>query len=568
MPYRIGKHPDCSKPFALVKKSDNKLMGCHDTRAEANDQMAALHANEKKEKGMTEEYVIIDQNADALDIPDVLPAERDPQKGAPYTKFMGDGMSEVAYVSPMITSYSQLDEEVKAQEAAWEVRNKANMFPALVSNIMWDDTITDKSAAVVKAASELAEIIKAAPKRKSTPSLGDTIKSIMTDILPQHYPNLDEAMIHVKSLDKAGMTIFKTKDGKLAWLARYSNNFLDNDIKPEIVTAESHRNFVKMVDKGEIPYPELWLAHIKGTRVGQASWVAYDEDNGVGFALAAGTFDPGMEGVARALAKTKNLGVSHGMDGKTIEYDSQDKRHIVRHITFEISPLPIEAAANKLTDFVVINKGENMDVNKVQALKTLFGLKSEDVEAIEENNRAVGKAAQEAGVIHKAIGEAAETPAAEETPVAEAPAEAPAEPVEAPADAPADAPEAPEAPTAEASEVFTKAQQDVLLSTLSANNELLLGEVRAIVEPLVSNLAAVTKAVGEQEANLEKSKPSLIEQLWSGRALKGLSVVESEETRVDGRSALGRSAPEENADAPAAPLMTSVLGDILGGKYN
>lgn len=49
MPYKIsvnaGRCSD-SKPYAVVKKGDNTVMGCHPTEAEAKKQMAALYANE------------------------------------------------------------------------------------------------------------------------------------------------------------------------------------------------------------------------------------------------------------------------------------------------------------------------------------------------------------------------------------------------------------------------------------------------------------------------------------------------------------------------------------------
>ena len=51
MPYKVVKnHPSCpkSKPYAVVKKSDNKKIGCHPTRESANKQIAAIEANESK----------------------------------------------------------------------------------------------------------------------------------------------------------------------------------------------------------------------------------------------------------------------------------------------------------------------------------------------------------------------------------------------------------------------------------------------------------------------------------------------------------------------------------------
>lgn len=46
MPYEMVRdHPDCSG-VAVVKKGDGKMMGCHMTEADAEKQMAALHAQE------------------------------------------------------------------------------------------------------------------------------------------------------------------------------------------------------------------------------------------------------------------------------------------------------------------------------------------------------------------------------------------------------------------------------------------------------------------------------------------------------------------------------------------
>lgn len=49
VPYRIEEeHPDCGAdtPFAVVQESTNELMGCHATEAEAQEQRAALYAEE------------------------------------------------------------------------------------------------------------------------------------------------------------------------------------------------------------------------------------------------------------------------------------------------------------------------------------------------------------------------------------------------------------------------------------------------------------------------------------------------------------------------------------------
>ena len=57
MPWHVSKgHSGCtaSKPYAVIKETDNSVEGCHATRSEANDHMRALYSSEGKG---TERYV-------------------------------------------------------------------------------------------------------------------------------------------------------------------------------------------------------------------------------------------------------------------------------------------------------------------------------------------------------------------------------------------------------------------------------------------------------------------------------------------------------------------------------
>jgi hypothetical protein len=46
MPYSIkSDHPDCSG-FAVVKTATNEVMGCHKTKAQAQDQLTAINIAE------------------------------------------------------------------------------------------------------------------------------------------------------------------------------------------------------------------------------------------------------------------------------------------------------------------------------------------------------------------------------------------------------------------------------------------------------------------------------------------------------------------------------------------
>lgn len=48
MPYHISKSESCpsSKPYAVIKDADGEIMGCHESRSSAEDQLAAIHINE------------------------------------------------------------------------------------------------------------------------------------------------------------------------------------------------------------------------------------------------------------------------------------------------------------------------------------------------------------------------------------------------------------------------------------------------------------------------------------------------------------------------------------------
>lgn len=185
------------------------------------------------------------------------------------------------------------------------------------------------------------------------------------------------------------MFIWKEKD-YYRWFALYSNCYRDNDNPPEIISKESHKKFVEMVDNKEVPYPELWHWHLKESKYGQADWIAFDEDNG--FAMASGYILPGHEQEAELMA-SKDLCVSHGMPASSIVRDNTDKSVIIRHITAEISDLPTWAAANQLTQFSVFTKeiDETMTIpdNKKEYL-TSVGLSDDKIAQI-ENTAVRGK---------------------------------------------------------------------------------------------------------------------------------------------------------------------------------
>jgi HK97 family phage prohead protease len=55
MPWHVAKSSSCpaSKPFAVIKDSDDSVVGCHASEASAKKQLAALYANEEKSMSHT-----------------------------------------------------------------------------------------------------------------------------------------------------------------------------------------------------------------------------------------------------------------------------------------------------------------------------------------------------------------------------------------------------------------------------------------------------------------------------------------------------------------------------------
>ncbi len=159
---------------------------------------------------------------------------------------------------------------------------------------------------------------------------------------------------------KSAFFVLKDANDEYRWMTVYSNNFRDDDNPPEIITEASHRAFVKSVDQGVFPMPELWLWHYDHP-VGDADWLDFTSG---GLALASGTFRPGYEGTGKSLADSEEpMLVSHGMPTQYLVRDQDDPSIIWFHVTKEISPLPAWAAANKLTGFVVLSKEQEMSIS-------------------------------------------------------------------------------------------------------------------------------------------------------------------------------------------------------------
>jgi hypothetical protein len=343
------------------------------------------------------------------------------------------------------------------------------------------------------------------------------------------------------SKDKAesGFMVYKeTDDGPYQWVARYSNHFRDDDKPKEIIASQSHTRFTEMVEKGEVPPPELWLWHVKEWKIGQADWVAYDPDNG--FAVAGGHSLPGTETIFEKMAKTKDIRVSHGMPKTSIKWDESDPTIIIEHVTREISPLPGWAAANKLTGFVVLeNETKEADMaipaEKRKHLLDVWKLPEDILARIEAANATDAEKAKDEGLESKENKDAAAETAPNATTVAQPPvAEEPTKPDQ-------------EAQTPAASDDLAEIKEIVMA---------LAGEIKSMKEASAAvQQDALTKALRDTPA------ASILAMFG-----KTDSVVGNDATRVDGRTELAKSKPAEPKVVVQGPTYVPFVNEILAGQ--
>lgn len=230
----------------------------------------------------------------------------------------------------------------------------------------------------------------------------------------------------IKEGPASSFTVTKDLAGNWRWLAIASNNFKDRD--GEYFPESAHLDFVEHVDKsGE--YPDLWLWHVKGSRIGMADFVAYADH----FLLSSGTFDKEFEYLAPVMAD-RQYGVSHGFRYR--EADKQGDTY-VRYRTFEISVLPPDKAANPWTAFDTVEALKEVVMlpdTKKQFLTDHIG--PERTARVEEALSTVGKELEGLGISFKDLDDGAAAPP---SPAMAAPAPAVA-PEAAPAAAPAPPP--------------------------------------------------------------------------------------------------------------------------------
>jgi hypothetical protein len=470
-------------------------------------------------------------------------------------KSMSEDLSEMVYTiadNPFSTmTFSDLNKLDKTEDVVENLVTLHTAAHMMLYNIL--DYSPDRVSTAKKLIDEYYQlattILSDKEEEKKSPGLLDKLKSIfgkdgsIKEKLVSLYrkPTIKENLtVPELNTDEAFM-IWKDASGQLRWFGRYSNNFRDNDVPSDIITKQSHMRFVELVDSGQVPYPELWHWHIKGTKWGQADWVAYDEDNGV--AMAAGYVLDGHEKEAELFSTKKGVALSHGMPPSSIKRDSNDKSLVINHVTREISDLPLWAAANKLTNFTIIKEIEmGIPAKKKEYLKEF--LSEDQIKAIEEGNANTSKAANDEGIESK---EASEAPVevstiVETAPVAEIVAEVKEEKV-----------------------YITPDELDTIVKQLTDSLTVILTGIKDDIKEM-----KVARDEVKEAANIAVSRTPTAS--LAAYISKQMSAIGSKDTLVRKNGELSTSGPDETpAQEPMAvrsdnPILDKAITNILGRR--
>lgn len=243
------------------------------------------------------------------------------------------------------TSFDEMDQYVQARDQEEAVYALQSAFTGIVENIIaGEDPWSTKLAKIVAAANAMQD------------RLGESPRNVLEDSgwRDDQGPSLWQRLLGRKTAPAAPVTAagpgtfqsFRDADGRLRFLTVYTNCFEDS-YKTKF-SYRAHEEFVEYCD-GEQVYPELWLWHTPGTRLGVADYLALTSE---GFMVASGVYDDGLEPVVERLEAMGPLDVSHGFDYKTL---GGIRGGVVQpgYRSFEISILPLGKAANKVgTGFV------------------------------------------------------------------------------------------------------------------------------------------------------------------------------------------------------------------------
>ena len=432
-----------------------------------------------------------------------------------------DEPTEQKMYAPGATSFADLDAAEAAQKERWRLQELVDGFGMLSQNILRNEMIADKPAAIGALVGELAArmLTGDADSQKEIAAL-----AAIADTKPAETKESDSAG-SVLGDQASGVLVWKERGGDMRWLGTHTNHYIDRDNPPDIISAEAHQRFAERVAKGIDPAPELWIWHAPAP-VGTADYLAWDDR---GFLISSGTVKPEWEPAVKALTESGEvLGMSHGMPQESIRRDRNDPRIILDYSSKEISILPLDKAANLLTTFTTeeaMEKGLRTDQRqRLVQMMGEDGVKQLETE-IERKARLAGQKGLESKETSPSTGSGqaaeAEADAFDEipAPVAEKPAEVKAAtPTEKPAAKPAQ--EDADAPVGrgEIVDAIAEAMEAVTAAFGKSINELAV-QVDALQKQVSSQNKEMAAQVAEKAAATPKAS---VASLLSKRLNVGL----------------------------------------------
>lgn len=187
-------------------------------------------------------------------------------------------------------------------------------------------------------------------------------------------------------------SVKEMEDGSLRFFATFTNCF--EDAEGDIFPVRGHKEFVGWADSHK-SYPELWVWHTPGTKYGQVDWMDVSD----GIVVASGLIDSGKEQLARDIANTPDMGMSHGY----LYAEKSDNGTIEWYRSYEISTLPRAKAANKYTGFDLLNGELEMAFSdaKKEHLRTVLKVDDATITQMEKDSEALSANLKQLGISWK-----------------------------------------------------------------------------------------------------------------------------------------------------------------------
>lgn len=385
MPVRVMK----DKNKFCVEDASGKRYGCHDKHTDAAGQARAIN--------MQMHDKALDEKAESFPLPDVETGE----KKKPFSQNDTNYITVASDMSQMCANCRFF----KSREYdpcwivepypdpilptgwcnQWVAREPREQTPTVERH---GDSVTVNLNEAQRAYEEDESDEEEKPKKKEEKGLWEKAVDLIRSKFDSPQPDI------IFDLPQ-GFKLHPEDDNR--WLGWWTNNFEDRD--KQLFSSKAIDRYVKLVQDGEWPMPELWFGHIKGTRHGVADAVVKMGH----FVLATGTFDdpaknwlvPHMKQFYR---DAKSVEMSHGF--------YYDKNRLTKDgvydafLTFELTSLPPGWAANPYTTFDEVNKMDQIS-EKERTLLQQANFSDEFIARLENGAAMAGERLTEQGVRFK-----------------------------------------------------------------------------------------------------------------------------------------------------------------------